>query len=324
MAEHPPRRIFVPGREHIGDAVNLTGPLLGLRRLFSEAHIAVEVGERTLPIIASLPGIDEIWARPQHQGFFGKAGHIRRLQAEKFDLAVLLDDSNDLVLQAKLGGIPRRVGIWRGKKYEDLFDAYVRLSREKHEVRDHAEAVVHMLGLREPCAKPRLFPEPEDQAQADDVWAHLSPGKPAVGIHAGASVPERRMTPDFVTQVVEGVVGFGGTPLLLAGTKAEEEFFRQLSLPPQAVIVQSGMRLLAFAQFLSMLDLLICTDSGPMHLCAASGGKVCALFWMTPPLHTGPWGEGHCLIESPTGEFEAISVDEVLLCAQKQLELRPS
>ncbi len=323
MAANPPRRIFVPGREHIGDAVNLTGPLLGLRRLFPEAHITVEVGEKALPIISALPGLNEIWPRAQHQGVLGKASHIRRLQTERFDLAVILDDSNNLVLQAKLGGIPRRVGIWRGKKYEDLFDAYVRLDPSMHEVRDHGEAVIQMLGLREPCAQPKLFPMPEDDARAEEVWTSLSPARPAVGIHMGASVPERRMPPAFVEAIAKGLAELGATPVLLAGTPDEEQMAAELPLPESTLILKSGLKILAFAQFLSRLDLMICTDSGPMHLRAASGGKVCALFWVTRFSHTGPWGEGHTCLQSESGRFD-FDPTEVLALAQKMLEGRPS
>ncbi|MBN2437009.1 MAG: glycosyltransferase family 9 protein [Deltaproteobacteria bacterium] len=42
--------------------------------------------------------------------------------------------------------------------------------------------------------------------------------------------------------------------------------------------------------------LLITTDSGPMHLAAAVGTPVVALFGPTDPARTGPWGPGHRII----------------------------
>ena len=42
--------------------------------------------------------------------------------------------------------------------------------------------------------------------------------------------------------------------------------------------------------------LLITTDSGPMHLAAAMGTPVIALFGPTDPSRTGPYGKGHVVI----------------------------
>ena len=42
--------------------------------------------------------------------------------------------------------------------------------------------------------------------------------------------------------------------------------------------------------------LVITTDSGPMHLAAAVGTPVVALFGPTDPLRTGPYGPGHRVI----------------------------
>jgi 3-deoxy-D-manno-octulosonic-acid transferase/heptosyltransferase-1 len=43
-------------------------------------------------------------------------------------------------------------------------------------------------------------------------------------------------------------------------------------------------------------SVLLTTDSGPMHLAAAVGTPVVALFGPTSPARTGPYGEGHIVI----------------------------
>jgi ADP-heptose:LPS heptosyltransferase len=47
---------------------------------------------------------------------------------------------------------------------------------------------------------------------------------------------------------------------------------------------------------LAECDLLIGIDSGPMHVAAAMGRPVVALFGPTDPRRTGPQGEGHEVI----------------------------
>jgi ADP-heptose:LPS heptosyltransferase len=72
--------------------------------------------------------------------------------------------------------------------------------------------------------------------------------------------------------------------------------------------------LVELAQVLKQARLLISCDSGPMHLGAAVGTPVVALFRNDLPGKTarrwGPWGPGHAVIEK--SRLEDISVEEVL------------
>ena len=301
----PPRRIFAPGREHIGDVANLTGPLRGLRELFPEAHITVEVGEKTVGLLQNQNLYDELWARPTHQGFGGKLKHIMRLRKGKFDIAFLLDDSNDLVLQATLGGIPRKAGIWRGEKYENLFDAWVRYRPELHEVRGHGEELLRMFGLPYGHAEPMLRPTTQDQELARQSW--LGAGSPVVGIHPGASDPKRQWRNDSLREVMEA---FPGRVVLLGGPQ-DGPTLEKIDPDRRAPRVAGGLSLLAFASLLGNLKVLVCMDSGPMHLAAIMGTKVVAVYGTADPRHTGPVGEGHRIlrqadIQSASGVIDAV------------------
>ena len=50
-----------------------------------------------------------------------------------------------------------------------------------------------------------------------------------------------------------------------------------------------------FALF-SLSRFAVTVDSGPMHIAAASGAKVVALFGPTAPWRTGPYGKGHVIV----------------------------
>lgn len=324
LAEHPPERIFAPGREHIGDVVNLTGPLKALRERFPNAHITVEVGERTTDLLHGFPYVNEVWARPTRQGASGKVKHILRLKRAGFDLAVLLDDSNDLVLQAKLGGIPRRIGIWRGKKYEDLFDAYVPYQREIHEVRDHGSRIIQLLGGNtDPCL-PCLFPSEADRQAARAVLESLSGPGPLIGIHPGSADPMKRWGIEPLAKTAALLISQGARVVLVGGPSDQSDLDSlQAMAGPRILRLKERLSILSFGFFLSGLDRLICMDSGPMHLCAALGGRVCALYGPTYLSHSSPAGEGHTLFHKacPCPErssktctracFEAITPEEV-------------
>jgi ADP-heptose:LPS heptosyltransferase len=52
------------------------------------------------------------------------------------------------------------------------------------------------------------------------------------------------------------------------------------------------------AYLYSRCSVLVCTDTGPMHIAAAMGCSIVALFGPTSPLRTGPYGTGHRVIRS--------------------------
>lgn len=305
LAANPPRRIFAPGREHVGDVANLTGPLKGLRELYPDAEITVEVGERTTGVLENQTSFNHLWARPTRQGLTGKLRHIQRLRHARFDLAVLLDDSNDLVMQAMLGGIPRRVGIWRGKKYEAMFQGWVRYRPDIHEVRDHGEELLRLLGLGPNRCNPEVKPSLDDEAAAQRIWEQA--GRPRVGIHPGASDAKRQWRSESLREVADA---FGDSIVLLAGP-GEEKLVDAIDPDRVYPRVADGLSVLGFASLLGHLDVLVGMDSGPMHLAAIMGTQVVALFGTADPRHTGPVGTGHRILRQADVESSSEVIEAV-------------
>jgi heptosyltransferase-2 len=51
------------------------------------------------------------------------------------------------------------------------------------------------------------------------------------------------------------------------------------------------------AEMMADARAVVCNDSGPMHLAAAVGSRVIAIFGSTEPMHTGPLGPGHRVVQ---------------------------
>ncbi len=82
-------------------------------------------------------------------------------------------------------------------------------------------------------------------------------------------------------------------------------------------------------------EVLVTTDTGPMHLGAAAGTRVVAVFGSTAPWRTGPYGSDHVVVRSgltcsPCFKRECehrrcmhdISVDHVMAAVEKQMGLK--
>ena len=84
------------------------------------------------------------------------------------------------------------------------------------------------------------------------------------------------------------------------------------------------------AALYAQADMVVSTDTGPMHLAAATGTPVVALFGPTAPWRTGPYGTGHQIVRvelecahcfkrqcETTDCMQKISVAQVLEAASK-------
>jgi lipopolysaccharide heptosyltransferase I len=90
-----------------------------------------------------------------------------------------------------------------------------------------------------------------------------------------------------------------GVKVMVIGGLAGEgaDVMEKMTRPAmKALAVADPLRL---AALLKRMNVVVSNDSGPMHLAAAVGTKVVALFGPTNPARTGPYGKGHKIICAP-------------------------
>ena len=75
-----------------------------------------------------------------------------------------------------------------------------------------------------------------------------------------------------------------------------DEILSRMIVP--AVNLAGMTTLRELACLYELADIVVSTDSGPMHLSAAVGTPTVALFGPTDPSRTGPYGEGHAIIRA--------------------------
>jgi heptosyltransferase-2 len=290
------RRILIMLREHIGDVVNSVPALRSIRGHYPGAHIAAEVGDRAADLLRHCPYIDEIWPRPQHQGLIGKLVFIARLRARRFDTVFMLDDSNTMVLLTWLGGIRERYGIIK-RKHARLFTRAVQFRADLHETLGNFRALLDEVGVDTSDWRLELFPAPGTLGAAKEMLSCVA-RRPMVGIHPGASLEPRRWFPERFAAVADEVASRFGAEVALLGGPEDADIAaavrRHMTSKPRSLV--GRLTLDELVAVISLCDVLVTNDSGPMHVAAATGTPVVALFGFPDPRHTGPGGDGHVLI----------------------------
>ena len=72
----------------------------------------------------------------------------------------------------------------------------------------------------------------------------------------------------------------------------------QLCAADDTMAIAGGTNLLQLVKIMQGAEFVVSNDSGPMHIAAAVGTTVFALFGPTDPARTGPYGRGHHIIRA--------------------------
>jgi lipopolysaccharide heptosyltransferase II len=159
--------------------------------------------------------------------------------------------------------------------------------------------VAERLGWQRAPWKGEIALSDADQRSATSLLAPLqAKGRPIVAINPMARWESKLWLPERFATLADalapgGHVVFTGS---LNDRGAIEDILKQMKAP--ALNLAGRTTLKELAAVLTRAAVLVCTDTGPMHIASAMGCPVVALFGPTAPWRTGPYGAGHRVIRS--------------------------
>ena len=183
------------------------------------------------------------------------------------------------------------------------------VDRGRHQVFD-ADPLLDALELDpvEPqwraCVPPSLIDEGSRELERLGVPFDL-----AIGLAPAAAWGESKRWPaDRYGELTRRLLDRGLRPVVVIGP-GEEELAAALcsSSGVDLPVIGAELDVAGLAGVLARLAVLVCNDSGPMHVAAMVGTPVVALFGPTDPQRTGPLGDRHVVVSlklecAPCGE----------------------
>ncbi len=335
----------------IGDVIHTLPSLAALRRCYPDAHISWVVEEAASDLLADHPMLDRVlvsrrkrWVRDLREGR-NRSAVFREVRDF---LSVLRDRPYDLVIDfhglfksavvVLLSGGRRRLG------YDSLQEGSGLVLNEKvpedmtrHAVDRYLDFPRHLgcnvgkpefpIGLRESHlrrVKELLVAQSVDTASG---FVAISP----------VAYWETKLWDEVkFAAVCDLIVRELGRPVVFTGESPEGPITRireRMNTPSASLAGATTLRELA--ALYREASVLLTTDSGPMHLAAAVGTPVVALFGPTSPERTGPYGEGHIVIRRGLGCspcfrkacetlecMKTITVDEVFRAVREKADSR--
>ncbi len=302
-----PRRLLVRGVNWLGDAILSMPALARLRAALPKTHITLLTAAKLADLWDHHDAIDETLSFNRQQGI----GQVSRaLRAGRFDAALILPGSFRSAMEAWLAGIPIRVGYGRplllthrvqprlehvSMRKRTITEIRKLVNTRPEKGRDtyppsghHLHQYLRLVGFFGASEQPV---SPVIQVTDAEVAAFRSkfgvkPSRALVGLNPGAEYGPAKRWP--LELIIETAVKLG-TPSLIFGGPGDLSLATAIQARiPGAISLAGRTSLRELAVGLSICDVVLTNDTGPMHLAAAVGTTVVVPFGSTSPELTGP------------------------------------
>ncbi len=337
-------KILITRTDRIGDVLLSTPVFRAVRDAYPESHIAVLVRPYAKDIVEGNPYIDEwiIYDKyKKHRSIIKSLLFTIGLAGKKFDTAILLHPTSRMHIITMLAGIRTRIGY--NRKLGFLLTKKIPHTKQfgrKHEL-DYNLDVLRAIGIK-PEQRLMYFPIRKDSEQKIAALLKKEGVKPSdtlVAIHPAASCPSKRWLPQSFARVADELVKRFGVKIVLISSADARPFVEDMTgrMRSEVIDFSGKTKITELGSLLKRTSLLISNDSGPVHVAAALGVSVIAIFGRKDaglsPTRWKPLGKDDiifhknvgcqlCLAHNCRNEFKclkAVTVEEVLEASEKLL-----
>jgi heptosyltransferase-2 len=300
MAKKPltPKRILIRGTNWIGDTVMSLAAFRELRSLYPEAHLAAYVKEWVAGVLREQGLVDEIITFGNRDSGFGDSKRLR-----SFDTAVLFQNAFRAALQARMAGIPERIGYnTDGRSILLTRKAVPRIKAlNRHQIYYYLD-LLYQTGLsgtdylNEPGFHPDISIRPTTYGLRKAGELLMQEGirddnTPLIGINPGAYFgPAKRWLTERYGKLADMLTSRYNAAILVFGSADELPIAQEMAAEMKArpLILTGKTDLETYIALISLSRVFITNDSGPMHIAASLDVPQVAIFGSTDDSATGP------------------------------------
>jgi heptosyltransferase-2 len=292
-------RLLVLAPNWLGDVVMALPALEAIRRWRPDAHLAVAARASVAPVLTLAPGIDEVITlagRGDWRDGAGRRADVRRLRAGRFDVALLLPNSFHSAWLVRRAGIPERWGYARDLRGWLLTRAMPR-RRGVTQASYYSDLAVALGAPAVPLTASLAIPDA--LSAATDAWLRDAgwQGEPLVAFAPGAAFgPAKKWPPSRVGLVAAHMSAADHVVPVFVGTAADRDaidealasFHAESRGERRSLDLGGRTDVPTLAAVLARCQAVLSNDSGAMHVAAAVGVPVAAIFGPTDERATAP------------------------------------
>ncbi len=313
----PLLNIIIVKTSAIGDVTHSLPALNALRAQFPTASISWLVEEEAADILVGHPDIDLLlissrkrWLRQLKAGRILPACReiwrfIGEIRAVRYDLLLDFQGLLKSGILIALCRARRKVGFGRGMEHSEgsylfLNEKIAPVSMDTHAV----ERELHLLnaiGIKTGQTACELPIAPQRRKEADNILSRAGAdhARPLIILNPMTTWPTKHWPPEGFAALTR-LLAKKGVQIAFTGSPADWDEIAAIIHKSQsgALNLAGKTNLRQLAAVFARAAVVISTDTGPMHIAAAAGTPVVALFGPTAPWRTGPHGGQHTIIRT--------------------------
>ena len=289
------RSILVVGPSWVGDMVMAQSLFMTLQARHPGAQIDVLAPQWSLPILQRMPQVRRGMTMPLGHGQLDLHTRWRlgrELAAQAYDQAIVLPGSLKSALVPWFAGIPLRTGFTGEMRYGLLND---RRRLDKSALPMTVQRFVALGMSPHPVQAPDI-PPPQLVADAENAVRQLArlglnTERPAVAFMPGAEYgPAKQWPAHHFAQLAKDLIARGHQVWILGSAKdrAVGDTIAQAAADDRLHNLCGQTELGDVVDLLSLCTSAVSNDSGLMHVAAALGKPMAAIYGSSDPRHTPP------------------------------------
>jgi len=296
------KKVLVIKPSSLGDIIHGLPVLNAIKSSFPHAEIHWVVAKGFEGVLEGHPLIKKIWVVNKDE--WKKIAKVkdsllefrrlfRELKAERFDYAIDLQGLLRSGIIAEASGAPVRVGFKEAREGSTIFYTHTVVGGEEVHAVDRYLKIAAFLGCD--TSEVRFpFPPSGRSFAAEVPFTGLSCGNYAV-MTPGARGPAKR----WPARRFGELASILPMKTLVIGSKADVSIAEEVvgASKGKAVSLSGKTDLKGLMEIIQSARFMVCNDTAPMHIAAALGVHVFALFGPTNPLRTGPYGSNHTIVK---------------------------
>ncbi|MCA3898877.1 lipopolysaccharide heptosyltransferase II [Vibrio vulnificus] len=300
-------KFLIIGPSWVGDMVMSQSLYTTLKQQHPDALIDVIAPGWCKPILERMPEVHRAIEMPLGHGEFNLLGRReigKSLREFAYDHAYVLPNSAKSALIPWFANIPKRTG-WRGemrygllndlrpnkKAFQYMVERYVALAHPRAEMVGSAS-----LGGLETLPHPKLLIDTNAQQQTLAKF-ELSTESKVIGLCPGAEFGPAKKWPERHYAEVAHAMSQQGHQVWLFGSQKDRDTCNGIKnrvpaeFHPQIQVLAGQTSLIEAVDLLAACHTVVSNDSGLMHVAAAVGCHVVAVYGSTSPKYTPPLAE---------------------------------
>jgi lipopolysaccharide heptosyltransferase I len=302
-----PKRVLLIKPSSLGDVIHALPVLSAIRRTWPQAEVDWVIARGLEQIISDTAGINRLvvmdkdkWRRDGIRALPSILRFRNEVRRGKYDLAIDLQGLFRSALAAYWSGAPVRIGFKKAREGAPVFyNRRVDYGSAVHAV-DRNLKVAEALGLETGPVEFNLGVNDDAAERVKALFAECGISGDYIVVNPGARWESKLWPAERFGAVAKQLAACTGLPVVVTGAASEAAIAKAVcnASGNMAISLAGKTGLKELVAVLAGARIVITNDSGPMHIAAAAGTPVVAVFGPTDRNKTGPYGMWHAVVSA--------------------------